>query len=536
MRGAITISAYSDVMSDRGASSSSDAPARLELLTPEEMSAADRQTIAGGVSGFTLMRRAGNAVAEVVARMVVEGPLDQRIIAVCGPGNNGGDGFVAARALTNKGLTVELGLLGQASDLRGDAATARDHWGGAIADPLALSMDGRAIIVDALFGAGLARPIEGRAAAAIAQMEKAREQGARVVAVDLPSGVSGASGAVLSTAVAADETVTFFRRKPGHLLYPGRALCGRVRIADIGIPDTVLSSIKSKTFANAARLWRDLLPLPKPQGHKYDRGHVLVLSGGIEGCGAARLGARAALRVGAGLATLAVPSEALAAQAAANTAVMVRRADGIEGWAATLADKRRNAVVLGPAAGVGDDTAGKVLTALGVGRAVVIDADGLTSFADRPGVLFAAIGNAGGAVVITPHEGEFARLFHAAPEFVALGSSGSSLDKLARARLAAKASGAVVVLKGPDTVIAAPDGRAAINENGTPWLATAGSGDTLSGIIGGLLAQAMPAWQAACAAVWLHAQAGASLGPGLIAEDLSEALPGVLRSLTREGG
>ena len=420
-------------------------------------------------------------------------------------------------------------------DLRGDAATARRHWGGAVADPLSLTLGGCSIIVDALFGAGLTRPIEGRAATVIGQVKYARGQGARVVAVDLPSGVSGANGAALGAAVEADETVTFFRRKPGNLLYPGRALCGRVHIADIGISDAVLGSIKPKAFANAVALWEALLPLPRAEAHKYDRGHALVLSGGVEGCGAARLSARAALRVGAGLVTLAVPSEALTVQAAANTAVMVRRADGDEGWAAALTDKRRNAVVLGPAAGVGDETAGKVLAALGASRGVVIDADGLTSFAERPEVLFAAIGNAGGATVLTPHEGEFARLFHAAPDFVALGASAARLDKLARARLAAKVSGAVVVLKGPDTVIAAPDGRAAINENGMPWLATAGSGDTLSGVIGGLLAQSMPAWQAACAAVWLHAEAGASIGPGLIAEDLSEALPGVLRSLTRNG-
>jgi hydroxyethylthiazole kinase-like uncharacterized protein yjeF len=210
---------------------------------------------------------------------------------------------------------------------------------------------------------------------------------------------------------------------------------------------------------------------------------------------------------------------------------MVRRADGVAGWTSLLADERRNAVVLGPAAGVGEETAAKVLAALGRDRALVIDADALTSFADKPELLFAAIRNGQGAAVLTPHEGEFARLFHAAPDFVALGSEVARLDKLARARLAARASEAVVVLKGPDTVIAAPDGRAAINENGTPYLATAGSGDTLCGIIGGLLAQGMPVWEASCAGVWLHAEAGASIGPGLIAEDLAEALPGVLRRL-----
>jgi hydroxyethylthiazole kinase-like uncharacterized protein yjeF len=363
-------------------------------------------------------------------------------------------------------------------------------------------------------------------------MNEARAAGARILAVDLPSGIAGATGAILGEAVVADETVTFFRRKPGHLLYPGRGHCGRVHVANIGIAADALEPLEITTFANAPALWADALPSPAAEGNKYGRGHALVLSGGIEGCGASRLAARAALRAGAGLVTLAVPSEALASQAAANSAVMVRRADGAQGWFALLADRRRNVAVLGPAAGVNEETVTKVLAALAAERVVVIDADGLTSFAEKPRLLFDAIKETKFAAVLTPHEGEFARLFHAAPEFVALGSGVARLDKLSRARLAARASGAIIVLKGPDTVIAAPDGRAAINENATPYLATAGAGDTLTGIIGGLLAQKMPAWEAACAGVWIHAQAGSEFGPGLIAEDLAEVLPRVLRGLS----
>lgn len=492
------------------------------------MGQADRNAIAAGISGFTLMQSAGEAVARVAASLA-HARGTRRIVVLCGPGNNGGDGFVAAKALKTERFRVEVGLIGSPQALQGDAALARDLWNGPIADATRLELDGPIAIVDALFGAGLLRPIEGAVADLVRRVNLARLRRARVVAVDLPSGVSGASGVVLGEAVLADETVTFFRRKPGHLLYPGRAHCGRLHLADIGIPVEALDRIAVATFANAPGLWRSKLKLPALEGHKYDRGHALVLSGGIEGCGASRLAARAALRAGAGLVTLAVPSEALAAQAAANTAVMIRRADGISGWVELIADKRRNAVVLGPAAGVGEETARKVLAALGAGRAAIIDADGLTSFAERPELLFSAIQDASSAVVLTPHEGEFARLFHAAPDFVAMGSEAGRLDKLSRARLGARLSGAVVVLKGPDTVIAAPDGRAAINENGTPYLATAGAGDTLAGIIGGLVAQGMPGFEAACAGVWLHAEAGASVGPGLIAEDLAEALPGVLR-------
>ena len=503
----------------------------LELLTPDEMASADRFAIAAGSSGYALMERAGEAVAHLAAHLATNGGTARRIVVLCGPGNNGGDGFVAARRLAEMGFAVELGLIGPADALRGDAATARDHYGRPVADAFGIVLDGAPVIVDAVFGAGLSRAVEGRTAELLRRANTLRRDGARIVAVDLPSGVNGANGAVLGEAIEADATVTFFRRKPGHLLYPGRALCGPVELADIGIPVAALERIAVLTFANAPGLWQALVPRPAALGHKYDRGHALVLSGGLEGCGAARLAARAALRIGAGLVTLAVPSEALAAQAAANTAVMVRRADGAEGWLGLIADRRRSAVMLGPAAGVGEETAAKALAALVAGKAVVIDADGLTSFAEKPGLLFAAIREGNGACVLTPHEGEFARLFHAVPEFVALGTAAHGLDKLARARLAARVSGAVIVLKGADSVIARPDGRAAINENATPDLATAGSGDTLTGIIGGLLAQGMPTFEAACAGVWLHAEAGASVGRGLIAEDLAEALPGVLRKL-----
>jgi hydroxyethylthiazole kinase-like uncharacterized protein yjeF len=347
-----------------------------------------------------------------------------------------------------------------------------------------------------------------------------------VIAVDLPSGVNGASGAVMGTAVRATHTVTFFRRKPGHLLLPGRLHCGPVEVADIGIPDTVLESLRSKVFANAPALWLDHIPVPQPCGHKYRRGHAVAVSGDHSHTGAARLAARGALRAGAGLVTIASPRDALAINAASNLAVMVREVDGAEALADWLADPRLNAIVLGPGGGVGPPMRDMVLAALLGERAVVLDADALTSFADAPEALFSAIKSRGPSpTVLTPHEGEFARLFNRVVQATGISS------KCERAEAAAEASGAIVLLKGSDTVVASPRGRTSITENAPPWLATAGSGDVLAGFITGLLAQGMPGFEAASAATWLHGEAGSEAGPGLIAEDLPEALRAVYRRL-----
>jgi hydroxyethylthiazole kinase-like uncharacterized protein yjeF len=326
-------------------------------------------------------------------------------------------------------------------------------------------------------------------------------------------------------AVDAAETVTFFRRKHGHLLLPGRLHCGRIHVADIGIPESVLKQIKPRTFANSRKLWGAMFPVPRAGGHKYARGHAVVASGAISSTGAARLAARGALRAGAGLVTIASPRGALAVNAAANTAVMVRAVDGAIELAEFLRDARRNVVVLGPGGGVGPAMRELALAALAGERGVVLDADALTSFADDPQVLIAAIRRRKSPTVITPHDGEFQRLFGTMAEVA------KAPSKFERSRQAALASGAVCLLKGSDTVVAAPDGRAAITENAPPWLATAGSGDVLAGFVAGLLAQGMAGFEAAAAAVWLHGEAGTEAGPGLIAEDLSEMVPRVYRRL-----
>jgi len=343
-----------------------------------------------------------------------------------------------------------------------------------------------------------------------------------VIAVDLPSGVNGTTGAVMGVAINASRTVTFFRRKVGHLLLPGRLHCGAIQVADIGIPESVLETIKPLVFVNRPALWGHAFPLPRADGHKYSRGHAVVVSGGLSTTGAARLAARGALRAGAGLVTIGSPREALSVNAAASLAVMVRPVDGAEELATFLADKRRNAVVLGPGGGVGAPMRDQVAAVLNSGAAAVLDADALTSLAEEPGALAAHIAKGPKReVVLTPHEGEFARLFNVINE------DHNVKAKLEKTRLAARTSGATILLKGADTVVVAPDGRASIADNAPPMLATAGSGDVLAGMIAGLLAQGMPAFEAASAAVWLHGEAAANFGPGLIAEDLSEELPGV---------
>ncbi len=485
----------------------------LELLTPEEMAAADRITVASGTPGTVLMERAGASVAAAARRHWRGGP----IVVLAGVGNNGGDGFVAARLLREAGHRVTVALQGDRGRLKGEAAEAAGRFAGSVvaASPEVLAKAD--LIIDALYGAGFRLPLPPEA---LAVVRAANASGAPVVAVDLPTGVDGASGGVGEVAIRADETVTFFRRKPGHVLLPGRVHCGAVTVADIGIAASALTTIAPKTFLNRPDLWIANLPRPAVDTHKHRRGNVLVLSGPVHATGAARMAAIAALRAGAGLVTLASPPDALSVNAGHLTSVMVAPMAGAAGLRALLLDGRRNVLVAGPGLGVGEASARLVEIALRSGRQIVLDADALTSFADDPPRLFAAIARSAGSVVLTPHDGEFGSLF---PEL-----SGSRLE---RARAAARRSGATILLKGPDTVVAAPDGMAAIADNAPPTLATAGSGDVLAGLVAGLRAQGMPAFGAASAAVWIHGEAARALGPGLIAEDLPHAVPDVLARL-----
>src|SRR5712675_688513 len=497
----------------------------MEVLTTAEMERADRLTIAAGTPGFALMLSAGQAVAEAAMELVEEGP----IVVVAGRGNNGGDGFVAAAELAARGREVSVILLCERDSLQGDAASAARGWKYPVLPFNPQAIGRPALIIDALFGAGLNRPVKGEP---FEMIEAINGNGAPVLAVDLPSGINGTTGGVMGIAVRATETVTFFRRKPAHLLLPGRIHCGRVRVADIGIDARVLDEIRPQTFENIPQFWRKSFPVPRIDGHKYARGHAVIVSGDIAATGAARLSARGALRAGAGLVTLASPRDALAVNAAALTAVMVRAVDTVIEFSELIGDdKRLNACVIGPGAGIGDRTRDFVHTALSAKRHLVLDADALTSFADAPDRLFESIKTSHDPqVVLTPHEGEFPRLFSD------ISNKHPLRSKLERVRVAAERSGAVVLLKGPDTVVASPDGRATIASNAPPWLATAGAGDVLSGMIAGMLAQGAPAFEAASIAVWMHGEAAREAGPGLIAEDLPEVLPAVFRRLYDEFG
>jgi hydroxyethylthiazole kinase-like uncharacterized protein yjeF len=487
-----------------------------EVLTVAQMAAADNFAVMAGTPTLTLMENAGRAVADAIAARFAPCAT----LVLCGPGNNGGDGFVAARLLAERGFAVRVADF---DFTQGDAAVMAAKWHGPRVKLLPGVMDGAALVVDGLFGAGLSRPLEGVVRDIVAALGEMPPE-TSVVAIDLPSGVAGDTGRMLGdTAVRADLTVTFFRKKPAHLLLPGRAHCGEILVADIGIPEGALDLIRPILTENTPVLWGDKFPWPQAETHKYSRGHCVVVSGPMHATGAARLAARAALRVGAGLVSVASPLDALAVNAAHLTAIMLKPFEGARGLSDLLLDKRMTTVVIGPGLGVSGETRELVQTVLAGPpyKKVVLDADALSSFEDDPEALFNRLRP--GAAILTPHDGEFERLFPGLLE--------DSASKLEAVRAAAERCGAIVLLKGSDTVIARPDGSVTINANAPATLATAGSGDVLAGLIGGLFAQGMEAGSAAAAAAWLHGDAAGRFGPGLIAEDLSEILPESLAAL-----
>lgn len=483
------------------------------IITPEDMGRIDRAAAASGLSSYGLMERAGQAVAASALRRF---PGALRFAVLCGPGNNGGDGYVAARALRDAGAAVAVYAQGDPASLKGDAATAFARFWGTAAPLADYAPRPGDVVIDALFGAGLSRDVPEDV---VRTIKAVRRSILPVLAVDLPSGVDGRTGQVLGAAFEAVATVTFMCRKPAHLMLPGRALAGALDVFDIGIPARILARHAQHMRVNTPAVWRLALPAQTGATHKYVRGHLAVFSGPASATGAARLSATAGLRAGAGLVTVLSPHDALPANAAHLTGVMLKAVDGGKDLANLLEDERLKTFVLGPGFGDTDKARQYVrLIAEGGRRRLVLDADGITAFRDDPETLFPLFAGGEPRLVLTPHDGEFARLF---PDL----SRDKTLSKIERAQKAAARSNGAVILKGADTVIAAADGRVLLNENAPPWLATAGSGDVLAGIVGAHLAQGMPAFEAAASAVWRHGEAGRAAGDGLTAEDLPRAIP-----------
>ena len=489
---------------------------KYSILTTAQMGMADQKTIddliGQGRDGSVLMEEAGLAVV----RQITKSCQGETALVLCGPGNNGGDGFVIARHLKNSGWKVKLALLGDLQKLKGDAAIMASKWKSEVSSFDSCVVDDHDVIVDAIFGTGLSKEISGTVKDVI---EAANKSNASKIAVDIPSGIKGDTGEILGTAFVAEQTITFCRLKPAHVIYPGKKYCGKVHVADIGISDRTVEDVEPNIFLNRPALWNDALPRLVADGHKYNRGHAVVVSGDMIHTGASRLAAIAALRTGAGLVSVSSPEDALSTHAAHLTSVMIRRRDQIE---EDLKDIRLNSWCIGPAAGVNGHTRRDVLKIVRSTEHVVLDADALSVFEDGPLELFDAIkSNEKLQCVLTPHTGEFSRLF---PYL-------KSLDKVSATINAAKLSGAIVLYKGADTVIADPEGKVVISDNAPPTLATAGSGDVLAGMISGLMAQGMDSFIAACAANWIHAECGNKFGEGLISEDLISLIPSILKRL-----
>ncbi|MEM6384130.1 MAG: NAD(P)H-hydrate dehydratase [Pseudomonadota bacterium] len=496
-----------------------------ELLTPDQMGRCDALAIAAGTPGTTLMARAGAALFEAVKTHVEPGG---KVLVACGPGNNGGDGYVLAKFLAAAGYHSTVLALGNPANLTGDAAWAHETWGGLAITPSMLdpgTYRQQDLLVDALFGAGLSRGLEGEAAQLVGYFNDADRP---VLSVDLPSGLDGRTGQPLGPSIHATQTVTFHRRKPGHVLLPGRNLCGEVLVADIGIDSAACADVGFAARLTGPGLTKPLQTPAPLDSHKYDRGAALIMAGPLETAGAGLLAAQAALRTGAGLVTLGGSRTLHEASLGVSPALMRALVETPANLARVLANPKLSVCALGPGLAPDEATRQLVYAVLQSSASVVLDAGALTAFAGMRDMMLDAIHGRKAPTILTPHAGEFARLF---------GPMDPDVSKIEAAQRAAGLSGAVIVLKGADTVIAPPDGDttgAFVNANAPPWLATAGSGDVLCGIIAGLVARyggsAKPS--ALCAlGVWLHGAAAQAAGPALIASDLEGALHDVLDDL-----
>jgi ADP-dependent NAD(P)H-hydrate dehydratase / NAD(P)H-hydrate epimerase len=486
----------------------------FEILNNQQMAEADSLVIESGVSGFDLMKRAGEGVADFI-HIYYPG---RNVLVLCGSGNNGGDGFIAAKKLQNGGHNVRLACLAPKDKLKNDALRAAQQWDGEIFPFENLTIDSGELIVDAVFGTGLVRdfipPVK-------EIFEQIKNLNSDVVAVDIPSGVNGSTGESLSLTPHARHTITFCRRKIGHVLLPGREFSGTVHVVDIGIPDEVVEQVGSTATENRPHLWRSSLRRKTASCHKYDYGHA-ILYGGPRMTGAACMSAYAALRTGAGVCTIVANPDTADIYRHYMPNIMYEPIEALKDFDTHLADGRRNAVLMGPGAGQENRADLKRLiesVCKRRDRKIVLDADALTVFADNPEVLYRMLRNREN-VVLTPHEGEFAKIF-----------PGIQGTKIERAEQASVLTNATIVLKGFESVIAAPGRKSVVNTYSSPYLATAGSGDVLAGIIVGFIAQNVPVFESSCAAVWLHSEAARAFGPGLVATDIIELIPAIIGKL-----
>ena len=480
------------------------------ILTTQQMYQADALTIARGMAGIDLMENAGRSVVDEIKKRWEP----RETIVLCGPGNNGGDGFVIARLLMEANWPVQLILLDDKNLLSGDCAKAAAKWSGSCNKPSIKLLADHPLVIDALFGAGLTRALTGDA---LELVQYINLHNLDCVGVDIPSGVHGNSGQVLGDAPKCCLTVTFFMPKPAHVLMPARTILGDLVVTDIGIKEDVLDQIPPNLFVNSPSLWANKFPTPKIDAHKFSRGHVLIAGGEIM-TGAALLAARAARRIGAGLVTIAAPPSTWPVYASDQPGNLIKKTANLAEFEQQLSDPRITSIIIGPGLGLGDKTKEFVLSALKTKKPLILDADGISVFEDNPEQLMDHLHE---SCVLTPHEGEFTRLFH------------QQGDKVTKSIEAAKAANTCVLLKGPDTVIATPSGNATINTVGNAYLATAGSGDVLAGLIGGLMAQGMAPFNAACCAVWMHGKAAEDFGPGLIAEDIPPLIPKIMRTIIK---
>lgn len=482
----------------------------FEILTAAEMKNAEAAALEQGISGIQLMTAAGGGAAQEITRTFKPCP----VLVLCGPGNNGGDGFIVAQQLKKAGWTVRVACMVKRTALKSDAAAAAQKWGGDIESLNSnLSVHQTGLIVDAVFGTGFDRALEPEL---VILFDKIRARKIPVVAIDIPSGINATTGAIDPGTLKATLTITFCRKKTGHVLLPGRNFCGAVTVADIGITEAMITMLNITCFENNPALWLKNFPLPDTESHKYTRGHAVVY-GGEKRTGAACLAAAAAQKIGAGLVTIASPAKAWPVYSSYRASIMVDECNNIDDFKTILRDQRKNTVLLGPGAGADDKLRQAVEAVLSFNKSGVLDADVFSAYQNNPKDLFAKLSP---KYVLTPHEGEFEKLFGAI--------EGSKPERVLKA---SKVANAIVLLKGADTVIAAPDGNIVINTNAPPTLATAGSGDVLAGLITGLIAQGMPPFMAAGAAVWLHGESARLYGLGLTAEDIISTLPQVLNRL-----